>query len=134
MLSRVMRLVASVCVCVHMWPKNQPAYSALLFKKSCCVYYTTCSRNLNASKVVFYVQQVVQTKQFVRVLFNEMILATNAYSSSRYKTLWYILKNKKTPKIIRSMMRSTTCREQVKNSGITLLLTFILCGDLYSLL
>ena len=45
---------------------NPPLYRS---KNSYYVYYTTWSWNLNASKVVFYVQRVVQIEQFVRVLF-----------------------------------------------------------------
>ena len=63
-----MRLVASVCVCVYV-TKKLTCLVPYCSKNSCYVYYTTWSWNLNASKVVFYVQRVVQTEHFVRVIF-----------------------------------------------------------------
>ena len=56
-------------VCVYMWQKKSTCLVPYRSKNSYYVYYTTRSWNLNTSKVVFYVQQIVKTEQFVHVLF-----------------------------------------------------------------
>ena len=53
-----------VCVC-----GQKSTYSVPYLSKNPAVYYTTWSWNLNASKVVLYIQRVVHTKQLVHVLF-----------------------------------------------------------------
>ena len=63
---RVMHLVMLVCVYVA---KKSTCLVPYHLKKHCWVHCTTCFCNLNASEVVFYVQQVVQMEQFMLVLF-----------------------------------------------------------------
>ena len=70
-----MRSVASVYVCIYVCMyvcicgQKIDLFSALLIEKFllCVLHYLIL--NSNASKVIFYVQRVVQTEQFVRVLF-----------------------------------------------------------------
>ena len=63
MRSRVMRLVALVCV--HTYVRNRLFSGLPLENLLLSVIYTACSVSLNASSVVCYIQRAIQTEQFM---------------------------------------------------------------------
>ena len=78
-------LVCAVGLCIwsHQFVCMQTEIDLFSVLPSCWLYYTTFSWNSNASKVVFYVQQIVQTEQLMLVLIRR---AWNIVLNLRYAT------------------------------------------------